>query len=137
MVKKVKQGNTLLRHKILILTMRKTILKDICHLAWFIFCRYCDPKYAFPPQKLVIEFGVSLVEKIVAEKPKTLVVCGSYTIGKERIFTGWYLISTKSSFCKGKLSLACLVRMKIYQHLLNCQNFKYSLSRLYQFYSLH
>ncbi|XP_071170820.1 DNA cross-link repair 1A protein-like isoform X1 [Mytilus edulis] len=48
---------------------------------------YCDPKYAFPPQKLVIEFGVSLVEKILAEKPKTLVVCGSYTIGKERIFT--------------------------------------------------
>ncbi|XP_063435475.1 DNA cross-link repair 1A protein-like isoform X2 [Mytilus trossulus] len=48
---------------------------------------YCDPKYAFPPQKLVIEFGVSLVEKILTEKPKTLVVCGSYTIGKERIFT--------------------------------------------------
>ncbi|XP_052102796.1 DNA cross-link repair 1A protein-like isoform X2 [Mytilus californianus] len=48
---------------------------------------YCDPKYAFPPQKLVIEFGVSLVDKIMTEKPKTLVVCGSYTIGKERIFT--------------------------------------------------
>ena len=56
-------------------------------------CRYCDPKYAFPPQKEVIDYGVYLVQKIKKEKPKTLVVCGSYTIGKERIFTGLYKMS--------------------------------------------
>lgn len=47
---------------------------------------YCDPSYTFPPQQEVIDFAVSLVHKKLKENQKTLIVCGSYTIGKERIF---------------------------------------------------
>ncbi|XP_052772255.1 DNA cross-link repair 1A protein-like isoform X1 [Mya arenaria] len=47
---------------------------------------YCDPQYLFPPQSDVIQFTVKLAREVVHQNPKTLVVCGSYTIGKERIF---------------------------------------------------
>ncbi|WAR22629.1 DCR1A-like protein, partial [Mya arenaria] len=36
----------------------------------------------------VIQFTVKLAREVVHQNPKTLVVCGSYTIGKERIFVG-------------------------------------------------
>ncbi len=51
-------------------------------------CSYCDPQYAFPPQKDVIRFAVNLVQEAVHQQPNTLIVTGSYTIGKERIFLG-------------------------------------------------
>jgi hypothetical protein len=57
----------------------------------FSFCkhfRYCDPQYDFPSQGEVITFTVQLVLDALANNPKTLIVCGTYTIGKERIFTG-------------------------------------------------
>ncbi len=54
----------------------------------FLFCRYCDPTYAFPPQKEVVKFAVNLVSDAVYLQPNLLVVTGSYTIGKEKIFMG-------------------------------------------------
>ncbi|XP_071090237.1 DNA cross-link repair 1A protein-like [Haliotis cracherodii] len=48
---------------------------------------YCDPSYTFPPQSEVIKFAVTLTKKHVEASPNTLVVCGTYTIGKERVFT--------------------------------------------------
>ncbi|KAL3863151.1 hypothetical protein ACJMK2_004920 [Sinanodonta woodiana] len=48
---------------------------------------YCDPAYTFPPQQDVIDFVVNLVLNARSENPKTLIVCGAYTIGKERVFT--------------------------------------------------
>ena len=50
--------------------------------------RYCDPAYAFPPQKDVIRFAVDLVREAAFNQPNLLVVTGTYTIGKERIFLG-------------------------------------------------
>ncbi|OWF46657.1 DNA cross-link repair 1A protein [Mizuhopecten yessoensis] len=47
---------------------------------------YCDPSHTFPPQQEVIDFAVSTVNKKLKENTKTLIICGSYTIGKERIF---------------------------------------------------
>lgn len=47
---------------------------------------YCNPTYAFPPQSEVIDFTVNLVRRELQRNPSTLIVCGSYTIGKERIF---------------------------------------------------
>ncbi|XP_013385762.1 DNA cross-link repair protein SNM1-like [Lingula anatina] len=47
---------------------------------------YCDPSYAFPPQQDVVSFAVSLAGKHICEHPNSLIVCGTYTIGKERIF---------------------------------------------------
>ncbi|KAK3606115.1 hypothetical protein CHS0354_006482 [Potamilus streckersoni] len=48
---------------------------------------YCDPTYTFPAQQEVIDFAVNLVVNARSENPKTLIVCGAYTIGKERVFT--------------------------------------------------
>lgn len=47
---------------------------------------YCNPRYDFPNQEIVIQF---VIEAIQAEafNPKTLFLIGSYTIGKERLFT--------------------------------------------------
>ncbi|ELT87607.1 hypothetical protein CAPTEDRAFT_226585 [Capitella teleta] len=47
---------------------------------------YCDPNYAFPPQRDVIDFAVKLAEDFHRHQPNGLIVVGSYTIGKERIF---------------------------------------------------
>ena len=49
---------------------------------------YCDQKYVFPTQEEVIDFVVDRVKRAIAIKPDTLVLCGSYTIGKEKIFLG-------------------------------------------------
>ncbi|XP_046399708.1 uncharacterized protein LOC124166108 [Ischnura elegans] len=47
---------------------------------------YCNPTYTFPSQERVIDNVLSIVESAVSKNPKTLIVCGTYTIGKERVF---------------------------------------------------
>ncbi|XP_014787431.1 uncharacterized protein LOC106881526 isoform X2 [Octopus bimaculoides] len=47
---------------------------------------YCDPDYMFPEQQEVLDFCVSLVKSFLKENPQTLVVVGTYTIGKEKVF---------------------------------------------------
>ena len=64
----------------------------------FLLCRYCDPAYAFPSQREAIQFAVSTAKKAMEQEPRTLVVCGAYTIGKERIFMGNHYFSAKYSF---------------------------------------
>lgn len=49
---------------------------------------YCDPKYRFPPQKDVINYVVKVTKNALSRDPKTLVVVGAYSIGKERVFLG-------------------------------------------------
>ena len=50
--------------------------------------RYCSPEYTFPRQEEVIAFAVDKAAAALHTSPGTLVVCGSYTIGKERVFMG-------------------------------------------------
>jgi len=50
--------------------------------------RYCSPKYDFPAQKEVVAFAVEKSLDAMHACSATVVVCGSYTIGKERVFTG-------------------------------------------------
>uniref|UniRef100_A0A1I8J341 DRMBL domain-containing protein n=1 Tax=Macrostomum lignano TaxID=282301 RepID=A0A1I8J341_9PLAT len=47
---------------------------------------YCNPKYDFPSQSDIIESVLRLVREFVAENPNYLIVCGSYTLGKERLY---------------------------------------------------
>lgn len=47
---------------------------------------YCNPRYDFAPQEDTVEFAAALAKAHVLKDPKTLVVCGAYTIGKEKIF---------------------------------------------------
>jgi len=55
-------------------------------------CRYCDPSYTFPSQHDVINFAVRTSLEFLQFHPAALIVVGSYTIGKERLFHG--------SFCQ-------------------------------------
>lgn len=47
---------------------------------------YCDPKYTFPPQCDVVDFVVETTRKYLEENNKTLLVCGTYSVGKEKVF---------------------------------------------------
>jgi DNA cross-link repair 1A protein len=47
---------------------------------------YCDSYYKFESQDKIIALGVQTVKAELKKYPKSIVVCGSYTIGKERVF---------------------------------------------------
>ncbi|XP_047481361.1 DNA cross-link repair 1A protein-like isoform X3 [Penaeus chinensis] len=52
----------------------------------FLDTTYCNAVYDFPRQEDVIDKCVSVATSHVADNTKTLIVVGSYTIGKERVF---------------------------------------------------
>lgn len=58
---------------------------------------YCSPEYTFPSQQEVITFAANTAFELVTLKPRTLVVCGSYSVGKEKVFLG-ECVDKKSSF---------------------------------------
>ncbi|XP_076855409.1 DNA cross-link repair 1A protein [Brachyhypopomus gauderio] len=47
---------------------------------------YCSPEYAFPTQQEVITFAANTAFEMVTLNPRTLVVCGTYSVGKEKVF---------------------------------------------------
>ncbi|AQK43492.1 DNA cross-link repair protein SNM1 [Zea mays] len=47
---------------------------------------YCNPKYKFPPQEDVIDFVVRTTRRYLKKQPKTLIVVGAYSIGKENVY---------------------------------------------------
>ncbi|CAL1538841.1 unnamed protein product, partial [Lymnaea stagnalis] len=63
------------------------MLQNVIISELYLDTTYCNPSYAFPAQSEVINFVVSLVLKHISDHPSTLIVCGAYTIGKEKIFT--------------------------------------------------
>nr|XP_044991508.1 DNA cross-link repair 1A protein isoform X2 [Jaculus jaculus] len=48
--------------------------------------RYCSPEYTFPSQQEVIQFAINTAFEAVTLNPHALVVCGTYCIGKEKVF---------------------------------------------------
>ena len=46
---------------------------------------YCEPRYSFPPQREVLG-GVLEACRLLLDSPRTLVLFGAYSIGKERVY---------------------------------------------------
>lgn len=49
---------------------------------------YCNPRYNFPLQEDIISFVVKVTKAALSQNPRTLVVVGAYSIGKERVYLG-------------------------------------------------
>ncbi|XP_027621875.1 DNA cross-link repair 1A protein [Tupaia chinensis] len=47
---------------------------------------YCSPEYTFPSQQEVIQSAINTAFEAVTLNPRSLVVCGTYSIGKEKVF---------------------------------------------------
>ncbi|XP_014728009.1 PREDICTED: DNA cross-link repair 1A protein [Sturnus vulgaris] len=71
---------------------------------------YCSPEYTFPPQQEVIQFAVNIAFETVTLNPRTLVVCGTYSIGKEKVFLAIAeVLGSKASVSRDKYkTLQCL-----------------------------
>jgi len=52
----------------------------------FLDTTFCDATKTFPSQKEVLENTVSVCRYALEQNPRTLFVCGSYCIGKEKVF---------------------------------------------------
>ncbi len=50
--------------------------------------RFCSPKHVFPEQEFVIAAAGTISSQVLQFKPDTLILCGMYTIGKERFVLG-------------------------------------------------
>lgn len=52
----------------------------------FLDTTFCDASKTFPDQSEVLENTVSVCRYALERNPRTLIVCGSYCIGKEKVF---------------------------------------------------
>lgn len=52
----------------------------------FLDTTFCDTTKTFPSQKEVLDNAVSICKYALEHNPRTLIVCGSYCIGKEKVF---------------------------------------------------
>ncbi|XP_060097588.1 DNA cross-link repair 1A protein [Heteronotia binoei] len=76
---------------------------------------YCSPEYTFPSQQEVIQFVVNTAFETVTLTPRTLVVCGTYSVGKEKVFLAIAeVLGSKVSMSQEKYkTLQCLESAKI------------------------
>nr|XP_010981522.2 DNA cross-link repair 1A protein [Camelus dromedarius]XP_031317657.1 DNA cross-link repair 1A protein [Camelus dromedarius] len=67
-------------------TMERSLLADHRVHTLYLDTTYCSPEYTFPSQQEVIQFAINTAFETVTLNPRALVVCGTYSIGKEKVF---------------------------------------------------
>ncbi|XP_014665603.1 PREDICTED: DNA cross-link repair 1A protein-like isoform X3 [Priapulus caudatus] len=60
--------------------------RHVCIDTLYLDTTYCSQAHDFPDQQEVINHAVSLATSAVAMDPRTMIVCGTYQIGKEKVF---------------------------------------------------
>ncbi|KAM6963537.1 DNA cross-link repair 1A protein [Tautogolabrus adspersus] len=80
---------------------------------------YCSPEYTFPKQQEVINFAANTAFELVTLNPRTLVVCGSYSIGKEKVFLALAeVLGSKVCLSRDKYNtMCCLESEQVRQHI--------------------
>ncbi|XP_034049447.1 DNA cross-link repair 1A protein isoform X1 [Thalassophryne amazonica] len=74
---------------------------------------YCSPEYTFPKQQEVINFAANTAFELVTLNPRTLVVCGSYSVGKEKVFLALAdVLGSKVSLSRDKYSTMCCLELE-------------------------
>lgn len=69
---------------------------------------YCSPEYTFPRQQEVINFAAHTAFELVTLDPRTLVVCGSYSVGKEKVFLALAeVLGSKVCLSRDKYNTMC------------------------------
>ncbi|XP_029954319.1 DNA cross-link repair 1A protein isoform X1 [Salarias fasciatus] len=69
---------------------------------------YCSPEYTFPKQQEVINFAANSAFESVTLNPRTLVVCGSYSVGKEKVFLALAeVLGSKVCLSRDKYNTMC------------------------------
>ncbi|KAM8729745.1 DNA cross-link repair 1A protein [Acanthopagrus schlegelii] len=69
---------------------------------------YCSPEYTFPRQQEVINFAASTAFELATLNPRTLVVCGSYSVGKEKVFLALAeVLGSKVCLSRDKYNTMC------------------------------
>lgn len=67
-------------------SMERSLLADQKIHTLYLDTTYCSPEYCFPSQQEVIQFAINTAFETVTLNPRVLVVCGTYSIGKEKVF---------------------------------------------------
>lgn len=80
---------------------------------------YCSPEYTFPRQQEVINFAATTAFELVTLNPRTLVVCGSYSVGKEKVFLALSeVLGSKVFLSRDKYNtMCCLESEQVKQHV--------------------
>ncbi|XP_070783676.1 DNA cross-link repair 1A protein [Enoplosus armatus] len=69
---------------------------------------YCSPEYTFPRQQEAINFAANTAFELVTLNPRTLVVCGSYSVGKEKVFLALAeVLGSKVCLSRDKYNTMC------------------------------
>ncbi|XP_060950988.1 DNA cross-link repair 1A protein [Limanda limanda] len=75
---------------------------------------YCSPEYTFPRQQEVINFAVNTAFELVTLSPRTLVVCGSYSVGKEKVFLALAeVLGSKVCLSRDKYNTMCCLESEL------------------------
>ncbi|CAO2585910.1 DNA cross-link repair 1A protein [Lemmus lemmus] len=67
-------------------SMERSLLAGYRVHTLYLDTTYCSPEFTFPSQQEVIQFAINTAFEAVTLNPRALVVCGTYCIGKEKVF---------------------------------------------------